>query len=168
MQSFERSKNGNGSASAAKVFVEGMEVTQPDLFNNGLVVIHGLQSFVSPLSPFSCDFDRMTSLSFPFHLDHTATHKKQPPFMRLMLREAMLRLRSNCFSILELAMKVKYAELVSLTNMTASTKICRSQIGSLLIPRSFYFQAILEKWQVFQAITKCLYITISSLLLSPT
>ncbi|KAB1211457.1 hypothetical protein CJ030_MR6G021353 [Morella rubra] len=143
-ESFERSKNSNGSASAAKVFVEVVEVTQPDLFNNGLVVVHGLQSFVSPFSPFSCDFDKMTLLSFPFHPNHTATHKMQPPFMRLMLGEAMLRLRSNGFSILALAMKVKYAELVGLTNTTASTKICRSQIRSLLIPRSFHFQAILE------------------------
>ncbi|KAB1209569.1 hypothetical protein CJ030_MR6G020516 [Morella rubra] len=42
----------------------------------------------------------------------------QPPFMRLMLREAILRLRSNGFSILALAMKAKYDELVGLTNMT--------------------------------------------------
>ncbi|XP_073226885.1 uncharacterized protein [Cicer arietinum] len=40
--------------------------------------------------------------------------------MRLMLRDAMLRLRNNGFSILALAMKVKYAELVTLNknNMT--------------------------------------------------
>jgi hypothetical protein len=36
--------------------------------------------------------------------------------MRLMLRDAMLRLRNNGFSILALAMKVKYAELVTLNN----------------------------------------------------
>ncbi|RYQ94666.1 hypothetical protein Ahy_B08g089608 [Arachis hypogaea] len=46
---------------------EGVEITQPDLFNNGMMVIHGLQGFIAP---FSCDVERMTSLSFPFHPDH--------------------------------------------------------------------------------------------------
>ncbi|KAE9603789.1 hypothetical protein Lalb_Chr11g0064561 [Lupinus albus] len=35
-----------------------------------------------------------------------------------MLPDAMLRLRNNGFSILSLAMKVKYAQLVTLSNMT--------------------------------------------------
>ncbi|KAH1051135.1 hypothetical protein GLYMA_08G139000v4 [Glycine max] len=120
----------NTNNTAAKVFVGGVEITQPDLFNNGMVVVHGLQGFVSPLSPFSCDVERMNSLSFPFHPDHPSGHARhhlhhsnsptaQPAaMMRLMLRDAMLRLRNNGFSILALAMKVKYAELVTLNNMT--------------------------------------------------
>jgi len=105
-----------------------VEITQPDLFNNGMVVVHGLQGFVSPLSPFSCEVERMTSLSFPFHPDQRSGHGQhhlpsnnptaQPSMMRLMLRDAMLRLRNNGFSILALAMRVKYAELVTLNNMT--------------------------------------------------
>uniref|UniRef100_A0A2N9EU22 FAS1 domain-containing protein n=1 Tax=Fagus sylvatica TaxID=28930 RepID=A0A2N9EU22_FAGSY len=121
----ERSKTANLSTAAGKVFIGGVEITHPDLFNNGLVVVHGLQGFVSPLSPFSCDVERMTSLSFPYHPDRTALpHQILPPvqpfisIMRLMLRDAMLRLRNNGFSILALAMKVKYAELVGLNNMT--------------------------------------------------
>ncbi|KAG2716569.1 hypothetical protein I3760_03G132500 [Carya illinoinensis] len=117
----ERSKNGSFSA-AAKVFIGGVEVTQPDLFNNGLVVVHGLQGFVAPLSPFSCDVERMTSLSFPFHPERTVTHQiystTQSAVMHLMLRDTMLRLRNNGFNILALAMKVKYGELVGLNNMT--------------------------------------------------
>ncbi|XP_018850857.1 fasciclin-like arabinogalactan protein 21 [Juglans regia] len=117
----ERSKNGSFSA-AAKVFIGGVEVTQPDLFNNGLVVVHGLQGFVAPLSPFSCDVERMTSLSFPFHPERTVTHQiystTQSAVMRLMLRDTMLRLRNNGFNILALAMKVKYGELIGLNNMT--------------------------------------------------
>ncbi|XP_057420280.1 uncharacterized protein LOC130714396 [Lotus japonicus] len=122
------SVNHNTSAAVApKVFIGGVEITQPDLFNNGMVVVHGLQGFVSPLSPFSCDVERMTSLSFPYHPDHRSGHHlhhthgappMQPTFMRLMLKDAMLRLRNNGFSILALAMKVKYAELVTLSNMT--------------------------------------------------
>ncbi|XP_061345294.1 fasciclin-like arabinogalactan protein 21 [Gastrolobium bilobum] len=115
----------NTTAAAAKVFIGGVEITQPDLFNNGMVVVHGLQGFVTPLSPFSCDVERMTSLSFPYHPDqrsshhlHTPAASVQPAIMRLMLRDAMLRLRNNGFSILALALKVKYPELVTLNNMT--------------------------------------------------
>ncbi|XP_059433608.1 fasciclin-like arabinogalactan protein 21 [Corylus avellana] len=114
----ERSKNGNDTVASAKVFVDGVEVTRPDLFNNGLVIVHGLQGFMAPLSPFSCDLERMTSLSFPFHHDRAEAHQVHPSIMRLMLRDAMLRLRNNGFSILALAMRVKYADLVGLNNMT--------------------------------------------------
>ncbi|MED6209331.1 hypothetical protein PIB30_053648 [Stylosanthes scabra] len=84
---------------------------------------------IETLSPGRCvtitTDSRMTSLSFPFHPDHrsgqhlqTPGATVQPAVMRLMLRDAMLRLRNNGFSILALAMKVKYAELVTLNNMT--------------------------------------------------
>lgn len=137
----------NQTATSSKVFIGGVEITQPDLFNNGLVIVHGLQGFIAPLSPFSCDVERMNSLTFPFnpdlhfyrHSHHHHHHHRhrgrdgdlprlvdyanpfatvQPTIMRLMLRDAMLRLRSNGFSILALALKVKYAELVNLKNMT--------------------------------------------------
>ncbi|KAL5818239.1 hypothetical protein ACOSQ3_022135 [Xanthoceras sorbifolium] len=110
-------RNHNGTIS--KVFIGGVEITHPDLFNNGLVVIHGIQGYISPLSPLSCDVERMTSLSFPFQPDRTHVQiQNQPAIMRLMIRDAMLRLRNNGFSILSLAMKVKYPELISLDNMT--------------------------------------------------
>ncbi|KAL1810653.1 hypothetical protein DCAR_0622753 [Daucus carota subsp. sativus] len=103
---------------ASKIFIGGVEITRPDLFNNGLLVIHGIQGFLAPLSPFSCNVERMNSLSFPYQPHHH--HPSAAPFylMRLMLRDAMLRLRSTGFSVLSLAMKVKYAELVSLNSMT--------------------------------------------------
>ncbi|KAJ7956867.1 fasciclin-like arabinogalactan protein 21 [Quillaja saponaria] len=110
--SFNRS---NSSTANPNVFIGGVEITQPDLFNNGLVVIHGLQGFIFPLSPFSCDVERMTSLSLPFHPDDSSGQYFRPPpmtvqpgIMRLMLRDAILRLRNNGFSILSLAMKVKF------------------------------------------------------------
>ncbi|KAL3648218.1 hypothetical protein CASFOL_007642 [Castilleja foliolosa] len=46
-----------------KVFVNGVQISSPDIFNNGLVVIHGFQGFVSHLSPLSCNVERMTSPS---------------------------------------------------------------------------------------------------------
>ncbi|KAL2333410.1 hypothetical protein Fmac_014623 [Flemingia macrophylla] len=163
----------------AKVFVGGMEITQPDLFNNGMVVVHGLQGFVSPLSPFSCDVERMNSLSFPFHPDHRSGHHGhihsqhhhhfhpnsatvQPAVMRLMLRDAMLRLRNNGFSILALAMKVKYAELVTLNNMTvfavddlsifAGSHSYISNVRFHIVPNHYLSIADLEKLPVGTAL----------------
>lgn len=108
-----------GDNNSTKIFIGGVEITRPDMFNNGLIVVHGLQGFISPLSPFSCNVERMTALSFP---QPDRLHHQQPflPFaiMRLMLRDAMLRLRNNGFSIVSLALKVKYGELVNLNNMT--------------------------------------------------
>lgn len=109
----------------SKLFVSGVEITHPDLFNNGLVIVHGIQGYISPLSPLSCDVERMTSLSFQnnhYHqnqmINDNHVFQNQPSIMRWMLRDAMLRLRNNGFSILSLAFKVKYAELVMLNNMT--------------------------------------------------
>ena len=39
-----------GMTASAKVFIERGEITQPDLFNNGMVVIHGLQGFIASFS----------------------------------------------------------------------------------------------------------------------
>ncbi|CAI0554522.1 unnamed protein product [Linum tenue] len=110
--------------SAAKIFIGGVEVTRPDLFNNGFLVIHGIQGYIAPLSPFSCDVERLNSLTFPFQqpdrvpVDGLSPPLVQPAVMRLMMRDAILRLRNNGFSILALAIRVKYAELVALSNMT--------------------------------------------------
>ncbi|KAL8266228.1 hypothetical protein R6Q59_003572 [Mikania micrantha] len=106
-----------------KIFIGGVEITRPDLFNNGLIVVHGLQGYVAPLSPFSCNVERMTSLSFPVQTDNrqnVAQQSLQYPayIMRLMLRDAMLRLRNSGFNIIALAMKMKSVELLNLQNMT--------------------------------------------------
>ncbi|OAY35884.1 hypothetical protein MANES_12G138600v8 [Manihot esculenta] len=114
--------NATASTNAVKVFIGGVEITHPDLFNNGLIVIHGIQGYVAPLSPYSCDVERLNSLSIPFHVPASRQiHNQplaQPSILRLMLRDAMLRLRNNGFNILSLAMRLKYAELASLNNLT--------------------------------------------------
>jgi len=154
---------------APKVFIGGVEITQPDLFNNGMLVVHGLQGFVSTLSPFSCDVERMTSLSFPFHPDHRSSAHVHttgatvlPAIMRLMLRDAMLRLRNNGFSILSLAMKVKYAELITLNNMTifavddlsifSGSQSYISNVRFHIIPNRYLSIADLEKLPVGTAL----------------
>ncbi|GAB4837969.1 hypothetical protein Ancab_027497 [Ancistrocladus abbreviatus] len=99
------------AVNGSKIFIGGAEITRPDLFNNGHVIVHGLQGFVSHLSPYSCSIDKMTSLSVPH---------PSPAFaaMRLMLTDVMVRLRTSGYSVLALALRVKYSELVTLHNMT--------------------------------------------------
>ncbi|KAJ7945371.1 fasciclin-like arabinogalactan protein 21 [Quillaja saponaria] len=158
----------NNSTTNEKVFIGGLEITQPDLFNNGLVVIHGLRGFISPLSPFSCDVERMTSLSFPYHPDHRSAQHFQhpstvhPAIMRLMHRDAILRLRNNGFSILSLAMKVKYAELVTLNNMTvfavddvsifSGSQTYISNVRFHIVPNQYLTMADLERLPVGTAL----------------
>ncbi|KAJ4978317.1 hypothetical protein NE237_009097 [Protea cynaroides] len=102
---------------STKIFIGGVEITHPDIYNNGVIVVHGLQGFVAPLSPFSCKVGRVTSLSFPTRPPF-ADHSHSVSLMQLMLRDAMLRLRNNGFSVLSLALWMKYPELVNLKNMT--------------------------------------------------
>ncbi|XP_052205222.1 putative fasciclin-like arabinogalactan protein 20 [Diospyros lotus] len=99
---------------ASKVFVDGVEITHPDLFNDGLTVVHGLQGFLSLLSSYSCSVERMIGISFlPQPPNSTASL-----IMHLMLEEAILRLRISGYSVLAVALRVKYAELMELRTMT--------------------------------------------------
>ncbi|GMH16227.1 hypothetical protein Nepgr_018068 [Nepenthes gracilis] len=99
------------AVNGSKIFIGGAEITRPDLFNNGHVVLHGLQGFVSHLSLYSCSVDKLTSLSVPHPSPALAA-------MRLMLTDVMVRLRTTGYSVLALALRVKYPELVTLQNMT--------------------------------------------------
>ncbi|CAA0830910.1 Unknown protein [Striga hermonthica] len=103
-----------------KVFVNGVQISSPDTFNNGLVVIHGLQGFVSHLSPLSCLVERMTSLSFPSPSLSAGTSAVTPSLvlMRLMLKDAIIRLRATGYNVVSLALRVKYMELSDLKSMT--------------------------------------------------
>lgn len=95
----------------SKIFIGGSPIPRPELFNNGHIIIHGLQGFMSHLSPYSCSIDKVTSLSLPHPSPAYAV-------MRLMLTDAMIRLRTSGYSVLALAIRVKYPELVTLHNMT--------------------------------------------------
>uniref|UniRef100_A0A803LMI2 Protein FAR1-RELATED SEQUENCE n=1 Tax=Chenopodium quinoa TaxID=63459 RepID=A0A803LMI2_CHEQI len=99
------------AANSTKIFIGGAEITHPNLFISDHVIIHGLQGFISHLSPYSCSMDRMTSLSLR-HLSPSVA------LTRMMLVDAGIRLRLSGYSFLALAMRVKYAELVTLQNMT--------------------------------------------------
>ncbi|KAL8553298.1 hypothetical protein ACS0TY_001825 [Phlomoides rotata] len=102
-----------------KAFVNGVEITSPDVFNNGLLIIHGLQGLISHLSPLSCNVERTTSLSFPSPaLSSVSSLPSSQSIMRLMLKDAIIRLHAKGFDIVSLAMRVKYAELSELKSMT--------------------------------------------------
>ncbi|KAJ1419781.1 fasciclin-like arabinogalactan protein 21, partial [Sesbania bispinosa] len=73
-----------------------MEIARPDLYNNDMIVVHDHQGFVSSLSLFSYEVQRMTSFFFPFHSDHRSGRH----FYSLMFR-----FRNNRVSMLALAMK---------------------------------------------------------------
>ncbi|KAK6925455.1 FAS1 domain [Dillenia turbinata] len=125
----------NDKNNSSKIFINGVEITHPNMFNNGIFVIHGLHGIISPLSAFSCNVERLNwnSLAFPFHSDfHSSSPQQQQKqqedqfvfpsvMMKLMLRDAMLRLRNSGFSVLSLAMKIKFPELSNLQNMTVFT-----------------------------------------------
>ncbi|KAI5680262.1 hypothetical protein M9H77_01489 [Catharanthus roseus] len=102
--------------STRKVFVNGVEITKQDIFNNGLVVVHALQGHMSHLSPLSCGIESMTSLAFPRHPPPYAA----APFvlMRFMLKDAMIRLRVRGYSLVALAMRMKYGDLSDLKSLT--------------------------------------------------
>ncbi|ERN11067.1 hypothetical protein AMTR_s00024p00117940 [Amborella trichopoda] len=152
----------NSTENTTNVLIDGVQITHPDLFNDALLAIHGLDGFVFPLSPQSC-FSQENSTQFPEnytspkphlppHLlagklhysvtcspenytfpltcptENTTDAGKETPSlfpnnfpaitMRSSLGDAMLRLRSSGFSIVGLALRIKYGELVGLQNMT--------------------------------------------------
>ncbi|XP_020699137.1 fasciclin-like arabinogalactan protein 21 [Dendrobium catenatum] len=106
-------------SSGINIFVDGIEITQPDLFNDGQIVIHGIQGCVAPLSTASCGQESFPS-DFSPEIDaaNDGPNPRSTAIMRLMLRDAILRLHEGGYNILALAMRVKYPELAGLNNMT--------------------------------------------------
>ncbi|CAN6465648.1 unnamed protein product [Victoria cruziana] len=107
------------------VLVNSVPIVKPDVYNDGELIVHGIGSPFAPLSPSSCGYPitattatastaASTSITdFPVTVDPSAAF-----LMSLMLRDAMRRLRERGYSVVALALRVKYAELVGLHNMT--------------------------------------------------
>ncbi|KAK2977515.1 hypothetical protein RJ640_009882 [Escallonia rubra] len=125
------------STASPTLFINGVEVTRPDLFTSRYVIVHGIQGFLSHLSPLSCHVELMSTLSFP--PDQLATSAFF--VMRLMLKDAMLRLRISGYSVLALAMSHKYKELLQLRAMTVfaldDSAIFEAQ-GHAYVPRLLF------------------------------
>ncbi|XP_027157214.1 uncharacterized protein LOC113758643 [Coffea eugenioides] len=119
------------NVSTRVVFVNGVEISEPDLFNNGVFLIHGLRGFVSHLSPLSCNVERMTTLSFPQPWLHKSPLSS---IMRLMLKDAIIRLRFGGYSIVSLALKVKFGELSELKEMRRKLVVTAAGGGGQFSP----------------------------------
>lgn len=96
------------------MFVNGVEITKPDIYNNGFIIVHGIQGYVAHLSPISCRIERLTTLSFPFLPPPTAAFAAT----RSMLKDAIGRLRTGGYTMVALAMRVKYPDFADLKSMT--------------------------------------------------
>ncbi|XP_062201282.1 fasciclin-like arabinogalactan protein 21 [Phragmites australis] len=102
------------------LYVDGVEVSHPELYNDGRYVVHGLHGFVPPLSHTSCHEG-----SHHHHRRHHLTARSATTsaataasVVRIMIREAISRLRDGGFGFVALAMRVKFGELEKLTNLT--------------------------------------------------
>ncbi|KAL6597763.1 hypothetical protein ACP70R_046568 [Stipagrostis hirtigluma subsp. patula] len=103
----------------ASLSVDGVEVSHPELYNDGRYVVHGLHGFLPPLSHTSC-FE-----GSHHHRRHHLTAKSaatsaatDASVVRIMIREAISRLRDGGFGFVSLAMRVKFAELEKFANLT--------------------------------------------------
>ncbi|KAI4988261.1 hypothetical protein ZWY2020_029891 [Hordeum vulgare] len=101
----------------ARIYADGVEVSHPELYNDGRYVVHGLHGFLRPLTH-SC-FDG------PHHHHITGTGRSAASsaataasVVRVMIRDAMARLRDGGYGFMALAMRVKFAELEKFANLT--------------------------------------------------
>ncbi|XP_044946542.1 uncharacterized protein LOC123395586 [Hordeum vulgare subsp. vulgare] len=101
----------------ARIYADGVEVSHPELYNDGRYVVHGLHGFLRPLTH-SC-FDG------PHHHHLTGTGRSAAAsaataasVVRVMIRDAMARLRDGGYGFMALAMRVKFAELEKFANLT--------------------------------------------------
>nr|GMC63207.1 fasciclin-like arabinogalactan protein 21 [Ipomoea batatas] len=101
-----------------KVFVNGAEIVQPDIFDNSVKVIHNIGGSLTHLSTKLCNIEEMTTMSFPPQPLESTTGTMMISIMRLMQNDAILWLESIDYRIVALAMKVKYAEISKLKAMT--------------------------------------------------
>ncbi|XP_051184382.1 uncharacterized protein [Lolium perenne] len=99
----------------ARIFADGVEVSHPELYNDGRYVVHGLHGFLRPLTH-SC-FDDIP----PRHAArsaHSSSKATAASVVRIMLRDAIARLRDGGYGFVALAMRVKFADLERFANVT--------------------------------------------------
>jgi len=99
-----------------RLYVDGVEVSHPDLYNDGRYVVHGIEGVIAPLPGNSC-------VEGPPHHQHhdnlsAISAATTASFKHMMFLEAMSRLREGRFGFVALVMRVKFAELEKLANLT--------------------------------------------------
>ncbi|KAK3153995.1 hypothetical protein QOZ80_2BG0184460 [Eleusine coracana subsp. coracana] len=107
------------------LYVDGVEISHPELYNDGRYVVHGLRSFIPPLSHTSCSESEADEHNHHHHRRHHLTARSAATsaataasIVRIMIRDAISRLRDGGFGFVSLAMRVKFAELEKMSNMT--------------------------------------------------
>ncbi|KAI4329952.1 hypothetical protein MLD38_028274 [Melastoma candidum] len=106
-------------ASTSMVLVNGVPISHPDLFNDGLTVVHGLDSVLPPTLCSAKSPSAVASTNFNFSLDIPLPRFLPPRLlMSFMLHDAIFRLRHGGYGVLSLAIKVRFNDLLSLTNVT--------------------------------------------------
>ncbi|WVZ56139.1 hypothetical protein U9M48_006713 [Paspalum notatum var. saurae] len=120
-------QRGPFSVHHATLYVDGVEVSHPELYDDGRYVVHGLHGFVPPLSHVSCGegphHHHQVDLSHRHHhhlsaRSATTSAATAASVVRIMIHDAISRLRDGGFGFVALAMRVKFAELEKLPNMT--------------------------------------------------
>jgi hypothetical protein len=111
-----------------RLYVDGVEVSHPELYNDGRYVVHGLHGFLPPLSHGSCSHGSNHRHHYHYQYHHHHHHiiassaassaATAASVVRIMIREAIARLRDSGYGFVALAMRVKFAELERLANMT--------------------------------------------------
>lgn len=109
----------------SQVYVNGIPVSHPDLFNDGLLAIHGIDRFLETAPPVQPQSDRdASSTGKPVIIGSPAAApapvNPAPPavIMPFMLKDAAFSLRDRGYSILALALRLKAAELLGLKSLT--------------------------------------------------
>ncbi|XP_066372979.1 uncharacterized protein [Miscanthus floridulus] len=124
-------QRGPFSVHHASLYVNGVMVSEPELYDDGRYVVHGLHGFIPPLSRASCvEDDAHAHHHHQVHLHHyrrrhhlsarsaATSAATAASVVRIMIREAISRLRDSGFGFVARAMRVKFAELEKLSNLT--------------------------------------------------
>ncbi|KAM3271743.1 hypothetical protein ACQJBY_042130 [Aegilops geniculata] len=100
----------------ARIYADGVEVSHPELYNDGRYVVHGLHGFLRPLTH-SC-FDGPHHHHLTGRSAAASSAATAASVVRIMIRDAMARLRDGGYGFMALAMRVKFAELEKFANLT--------------------------------------------------
>ncbi|KAI5016626.1 hypothetical protein ZWY2020_006477 [Hordeum vulgare] len=102
------SEGGPFDTGLARIYADDVEVSHPDLYNDGLYVVHGLVGFLRPLTH-SC-FDG----PHPHHRRSLAGRSSGGT----LVREAIARLRRRGFGVVAIALRLQFTELQRFANLT--------------------------------------------------
>ncbi|RLN08376.1 uncharacterized protein C2845_PM11G15830 [Panicum miliaceum] len=121
-------EHGPFSVHHASLYVDGVKISHPELYDDGRYVVHGLHGILPPLTHASCIEG---AHRHQVHVHHhsrrhhhlsarsaAASAATAASVVRIMIRDSISRLRDSGFGFVALAMRVKFAELEKPANLT--------------------------------------------------